>query len=111
MSGTAALIREKLSGCPSPIVVFVWFKETAGLLHAALNGKPERENRDFERLDISISSDEGSEEYNGKEYSMKGSPSSSSSTFKKIRCETFTGDILKHEVCTYFLPLGLMCPG
>ena len=34
--GTAAVVRAELRRCPDPVVVFVWFKETAAMLLAAL---------------------------------------------------------------------------
>ena len=36
--GTADFIREKLTDCSDPIVVFVWFKDTSSLLKQNLEG-------------------------------------------------------------------------
>jgi hypothetical protein len=45
VQGTADFIREKLTDCPDPIVVFVWFKDTSSLLKQNLEGFPGTEGK------------------------------------------------------------------
>ena len=83
------MIRKKLKECKDPIVVFVWFKETAYSLQKSLS-----RNKIY-NLDIDIDSDSISNESDENEIVSEDFDFNSDSD---INCVCFTGDIIKQEV-------------
>ena len=82
------MIRKKLKECKDPIVVFVWFKETAYLLQKSLSTNKND-------LDIDVENDSVSDESDENEIVLEDFDFNSDSD---INCVCFTGDIIKQEV-------------
>ena len=101
VSGTAKIIKKKLIQCRDPIVVFVWFKETAYLLQKELTEHSLQESSEYSEI-ISKKCDDESigQNYEKKNVKINNFFDEIKIDFdqSKLKCECFTGDIIKHEV-------------
>ena len=102
VSGTAKIIEKKLIQCRDPIVVFVWFKETAYLLQKELAEHSLQESSEYSEIFSKKCDDESiGQNYEKKNMKINNFFDEIKIDFddqSNIKCECFTGDIIKHEV-------------
>ena len=102
VSGTAKIIKKKLIQCRDPIVVFVWFKETAYLLQKELTEHSLQESSEYSEIFSKKCDDESiGQNYEKKNMKINNFFDEIKIDFdnqSNIKCECFTGDIIKHEV-------------